>query len=241
MRDPAALLDKAAPSFRLPPSAGKVIGPADFKGKQTVVLYFYPRADTPGCTKEACGFRDALEDYDKARVAVLGISPDPVEDVTKFSDKFHLNFPLLADADHSVAEKYAVWQEKSMYGKKYWGVARTTFVIGKDGKVKHVFAKVKPEGRERFLKAIEVDALGSERDERDCFRFNVLQDQQDRNVYYFYEVYRDEAALEAHRAAPHYAVWRAAADTLDGAPQATRCDTVFPAATDYWERKSARA
>ena len=104
-----------------------------------------------------------------------------------------------------------------------------------------VKVRVKPEGRERFLKAIEVDALGSERDERDCFRFNVLQDQQDRNVYYFYEVYRDEAALEAHRAAPHYAVWRAAADTLDGAPQATPCETVFPAATDYWERKSARA
>jgi len=103
-----------------------------------------------------------------------------------------------------------------------------------------VKVRVKPEGRERFLKAIEVDALGSERDERDCFRFNVLQDQQDRNVYYFYEVYRDEKALEAHRAAPHYAVWRAAADTLDGPPQATPCDTVFPAATDYWERKSAR-
>ena len=99
--------------------------------------------------------------------------------------------------------------------------------------------RVKPEGLERFLKAIEVDALGSERDERDCFRFNVLQDQQDRNVYYFYEVYRDEKALEAHRAAPHYAVWRAAADTLDGTPEATRCTTVFPAQTDYWERKRA--
>ena len=104
-----------------------------------------------------------------------------------------------------------------------------------------VKVRVKPEARERFLKAIEVDALGSERDERDCFRFNVLQDQQDRNVYYFYEVYRDEKALEAHRAAPHYAVWRAAADALDGTPQATRCDTVFPSAIDYWERKSARA
>jgi autoinducer 2-degrading protein len=104
-----------------------------------------------------------------------------------------------------------------------------------------VKVKVKPEGRERFLKAIEVDALGSEGDEPGCFRFNVLQDQQDRNTYYFYEVYRDEKALEAHRAAPHYAVWRAAADTLDGPPQATRCDTVFPSAIDYWERKSARA
>ena len=102
-----------------------------------------------------------------------------------------------------------------------------------------VKVRVKPEGRERFLKAIEVDAVGSERDEPGCMRFNVLHDQQDPNVYYFYEVYRDEAALEAHRAAPHYAVWRAAADTLDGPAQATRCDTVFPAPADYWERKSA--
>src|SRR5205823_5807361 len=99
-----------------------------------------------------------------------------------------------------------------------------------------VKVRVKPEGRERFLKAIEVDALGSEGDEPGCMRFNVLHDQQDPNVYYFYEVYRDEAALEAHRAAPHYAVWRAAADTLDGPAQATRCDTVFPAAADYWSR-----
>ena len=100
-----------------------------------------------------------------------------------------------------------------------------------------VKVRVKPEERERFLKAIEVDALGSERDEPGCMRFNVLQVAQDHNVYYFYEVYRDEAALEAHRAAPHYAVWRAAADTLDGAPAATRCQTVFPAAAEYWERK----
>ena len=100
-----------------------------------------------------------------------------------------------------------------------------------------VKVRVKPGERERFLKAIEVDALGSERDEGGCMRFNVLQDTQDENVYYFYEVYRDEVALEAHRAAPHYAVWRAAADTLDGPPQATRCQTVFPAAARYWERK----
>jgi autoinducer 2-degrading protein len=102
-----------------------------------------------------------------------------------------------------------------------------------------VKVRVKPDARERFLKAIEVDALGSERDEPGCMRFNVLQDAQDQDVYYFYEVYRDEAALEAHRAAPHYAVWRAAADTLDGSPEATRCQTVFPAAVGYWERKSS--
>ncbi|MBV9827188.1 MAG: antibiotic biosynthesis monooxygenase [Alphaproteobacteria bacterium] len=99
-----------------------------------------------------------------------------------------------------------------------------------------VKVKVKPTERERFLKAIEVDALGSEGDEPGCMRFNVLQDAQDPNTYYFFEVYKDEAALEAHRAAPHYAVWRAAADTLDGPTQATRCDTVFPAAADYWSR-----
>ena len=104
-----------------------------------------------------------------------------------------------------------------------------------------VKVRVKPEGRERFLKAIEHDALGSERDEPGCLRFNVLRDEADPNVYYFFEVYRDEAALEAHRAAPHYAVWRAAADTLDGPPQATRCRSVFPAAAGYWERKAGSA
>lgn len=99
-----------------------------------------------------------------------------------------------------------------------------------------VRVRVKPAERERFLKAIEIDALGSERDEPGCLRFNVLQDATDENVYYFYEVYRDEAALAAHREAPHYAVWRAQADALDGAPQATRCRTVFPAAEAYWTK-----
>jgi autoinducer 2-degrading protein len=100
-----------------------------------------------------------------------------------------------------------------------------------------VKVRVKPELRQRFLEAIEEDALGSERDEPGCMRFNVLQDGQDRNVYYFFEVYRDEAALEAHRAAPHYAVWRAAADTLDGPTEPTRCVPVFPSAKPYWAAK----
>jgi len=134
--------------FTLQTDEDKSVSLSDYKGKP-VVLFFYPRADTPGCTKEACGFRDAMADYDRANVAVLGISPDQPKDVQKFAEKFHLNFPLLADADHAVAEKYGTWQEKSMYGKKYFGATRTTFVIGKDGKVLHVFEKVKPEGHDQ--------------------------------------------------------------------------------------------
>jgi (4S)-4-hydroxy-5-phosphonooxypentane-2,3-dione isomerase len=100
-----------------------------------------------------------------------------------------------------------------------------------------VKVRIKPELRRRFLEAIEVDALGSERDEPGCLRFNVLQDAQDESVYYFFEVYQDEAALEAHRTMPHYAVWRAAADTLDGPTEATRCQTVFPGAPAYWAKR----
>jgi peroxiredoxin Q/BCP len=144
---------KTAPTFNLPSSTGQSISLEDYRGKQVVVLYFYPKADTPGCTKEACGFRDALAEYDRAKVAVLGISPDPVKAVAKFGSKFTLNFPLLADEDHAVAEKYGVWVEKSMYGRKYWGAARVTFVIGKDGKVLHVFEKVKPEGHDQEVLA----------------------------------------------------------------------------------------
>jgi peroxiredoxin Q/BCP len=138
----------AAPKFKLPASTGETIDLAALKG-QRVVLFFYPRADTPGCTTEACGFRDAIASYKKLSVPVFGVSPDPVADVKKFSDKFKLNFPLLADADHSIAEKYGVWQQKSMYGKKYMGVARTTFVVGADGKIEKVFEKVKPDGHDR--------------------------------------------------------------------------------------------
>ncbi len=100
-----------------------------------------------------------------------------------------------------------------------------------------VKVRVKPEGRQRFLEAIEIDALGSERDEPHCYRFNVLQDEQDPNVYYFYEVYRDQAALEAHRQTPHYAKWRAVADVLEAPPEAVRTRTVFPAAPAYWQKK----
>jgi len=157
---PTELIGKPAPRFDLPSSAGRNISLSEFSGKKTVILYFYPRADTPGCTKEACGFRDAIADYDQAHVAVLGISPDETKALDKFSGKFHLNFPLLADADHSIAEAYGVWQQKSMYGKKYMGIARTTFVIGADGNVKHVFEKVKPEGHDGEVLAWVTENLG---------------------------------------------------------------------------------
>jgi peroxiredoxin Q/BCP len=137
-----------APRFKLPTSTGETIDLADFKGKR-IVLYFYPKADTPGCTTEACGFRDAIAGYKKLDVPVFGISPDPIDDVKAFAEKFNLNFPLLADADHAITEKYGAWQEKSMYGKKYMGAARTTFVIGADGKIEHVFERVKPAGHDQ--------------------------------------------------------------------------------------------
>lgn len=139
-----------APRFSLPASDGTTVDLAKLAGKR-VVLYFYPKADTPGCTKQACGFRDTIGQYAKANAVVFGVSPDPVAAVKKFSEKFHLNFPLLADADHAVCEKYGVWQEKSMYGKKYMGVARTTFILSPKGKVEHVFEKVKPEGHEQLV------------------------------------------------------------------------------------------
>jgi peroxiredoxin Q/BCP len=138
-----------APAFDLESSTGQRIKLADFAGKQSVVLYFYPKADTPGCTKQACGFRDAIASYKKAKVPVLGISPDPVAKVKKFADKFQLNFPLLADPDHAVADNYGVWGEKRFMGRKYMGVLRTTFVIGPDGKVRQVFQNVKPEGHDQ--------------------------------------------------------------------------------------------
>ena len=137
-----------APTFELPASGGERISLSDYLGK-VVVLYFYPKADTPGCTTEACGFRDAIADYGVAKAVVLGISPDPVKDVQKFSDKFKLPFPLLADAEHKVAERYGVWGEKTFAGKSYMGVGRVTFVIDRSGDVAHVFDAVKPAGHDQ--------------------------------------------------------------------------------------------
>lgn len=143
-----------APSFTLPDQNGDPVKLSDFKG-QTVVLFFYPRADTPGCTTQACGVRDRRADYEKAGARVIGVSPDEVGAVDKFAGKFDLDFTLLADADHAVAEKYGTWVEKSMYGKKYMGVQRATFIIGPDGKIAKVFPKVQPKQHDDLvLKAL---------------------------------------------------------------------------------------
>jgi len=135
-----------APEFDLPASEGKNVGLKEFKGKERVVLYFYPKDDTPGCTVEACGFRDKIKEVGKKGAVVLGVSPDGVEAHNKFIEKFNLPFILLSDEEKKVCKDYGVWVKKSMYGKEYMGVARTTFIIGKDGKIEKIFEKVKPEG-----------------------------------------------------------------------------------------------
>lgn len=133
----------SAPDFTLPDQNGNEVSLSGLEG-ETVVLYFYPRADTPGCTTQACSVRDRSAEYKAAGARVIGVSPDPVEAVQKFASKFDLDFTLLADADHAVADAYGTWVEKSMYGKKYMGVQRATFIIGPDGKVAKVFPKVSP-------------------------------------------------------------------------------------------------
>src|SRR5437868_42073 len=131
-----------APNFSAKDDTGNTVKLSDYKGKK-VVLYFYPKDDTPGCTKEACSFRDESAAIKKLGAIVLGVSADSVESHKKFKTKFELNFPLLADTDRKVIEDYGVWKEKSMYGRKYMGIERTTYIIGKDGKVTHIFPKVK--------------------------------------------------------------------------------------------------
>ncbi len=137
---------RVAPAFSLPGSNGATVRLADFKGSKTVVLYFYPRDNTPGCTKQACEFRDASDVYRKAKIEVLGVSPDALASHDKFMAKHDLSFTLLADVEHEVAEKYGVWQNKTMAGLKYQGIVRTTFVIDRAGKVAHVFERVRPVG-----------------------------------------------------------------------------------------------
>jgi peroxiredoxin Q/BCP len=132
---------RKAPAFKLPDQDGNKVNLSEFAG-QTVVLYFYPKADTPGCTTQACGIRDRRAEYDAAGAVVLGVSPDPPDKLRKFAGKHKLPFTLLSDVDHKIAEKYGVWGEKSMYGRSYMGVKRSTFVIGPDGRIKKAFPNV---------------------------------------------------------------------------------------------------
>ncbi len=143
-----------AKAFRLKSYDGKTVKLADFKG-QPVVLYFYPRDNTPGCTKQACAFRDASEALQDRGAAVLGVSTDSVESHEKFRDKFELNFPLLADTEHAVSEAYGAWREKNMYGKKSMGIQRSTFLIDADGKIAKVWKRVKVDGHDQQV----LDAL----------------------------------------------------------------------------------
>jgi thioredoxin-dependent peroxiredoxin len=143
-----------APDFDLQDQDGQKVKLSDFRGRP-VVLYFYPKASTPGCTTQACGVRDNRARYDAAHAVVLGVSPDPVRKLEKFADEQALDFRLLADEDHAVAERYGVWVQKSMYGRTYWGNERTSFVIDPDGRVAAVLRKVKPaEHDELVLKAL---------------------------------------------------------------------------------------
>jgi peroxiredoxin Q/BCP len=134
---------KPAPDFELPTDTGETVKLSDLRGKQ-VVLYFYPKDDTPGCTTQACGIRDAWDEFERAGAVVLGISPDDVDSHGKFKQKYALPFTLLADEGHHVADAYGVWAEKSYMGRVYFGVERSTFVIGEDGTIKKIMPKVKP-------------------------------------------------------------------------------------------------
>jgi peroxiredoxin Q/BCP len=134
-----------APDITLQDQDGKDVRLSDFRGRK-VVLYFYPKDDTSGCTTQACGLRDRIGEIEAHDAVVLGVSPDPVASHRKFADKYDLPFRLLADADHKVAETYGVWKEKSMYGRKYMGVERTTFLIDEEGRIDEVLEKVKPAG-----------------------------------------------------------------------------------------------
>jgi peroxiredoxin Q/BCP len=146
-----------APDFGLPDQDGRQVKLSDFRG-EPVVVYFYPKADTPGCTTQACGVRDHKREYDQVGAVVLGISPDPPSKLKRFQEKQSLNFTLLGDEDHAVAEAYGVWVEKSMYGKTYFGNERTTFVVDPGGKVARVLRKVKPAEHNELVLAALVEA-----------------------------------------------------------------------------------
>jgi len=155
-----AMLDVGtrAPAFSLEDQSGKTVKLSDFKGRK-VVLYFYPKDDTPGCTREACAFRDEHSVLQKAGAVVLGVSPDSGASHARFAGKYKLPFPLLADTDHAVAEKYGAWGEKSLYGRKFMGITRSTFLVDGTGKITRVWPKVKVDGHvDQVLEAVREES-----------------------------------------------------------------------------------
>ena len=140
------VIGKPAPDFTLPSSSGESVSLKSYKNKKTVVLYFYPKDDTPGCTKEACGFRDLTAEFEKVGAVILGISNDPVDTHVKFREKFKLPFELLADEDAAVSKAFGVYKKKNLYGKSYMGIERTTFIIDRTGRIAQIYPKVKVEG-----------------------------------------------------------------------------------------------
>jgi peroxiredoxin Q/BCP len=145
-----------APDFTLETDQGESVTLSKLRGKQ-VILYFYPKDDTPGCTIQACDFRDAMPRFEGVSAVVLGVSPDSVKSHAKFREKFGLNFPLLADEEHSVSEAYGVWKEKKMYGRTYMGIERSTFLIDEEGRVSEMWRKVKPKGHTEILSEVLAD------------------------------------------------------------------------------------
>jgi peroxiredoxin Q/BCP len=140
------VIGKPAPDFSLPSTDGAPVSLRQFKGKKTVILYFYPKDETPGCTKEACGFRDSFEEFEKRNVVILGVSTDSLESHLSFRRRHILPFTLLADEDATVSKMYGVYKQRNLYGKKYMGIERTTFVVDRTGRVAQIYPKVKVEG-----------------------------------------------------------------------------------------------
>jgi len=145
------VIGKPAPDFTLPASTGEPISLKQYKGKKTVVLYFYPKDETPGCTKEACAFRDLGAEFEKHGAVILGVSTDGIESHQAFTTKHKLPFPLLADEDAAVSKRYGVYKQRNLYGKKYMGIERTTFVIDRTGRVAQIYPKVKVDGHAEAL------------------------------------------------------------------------------------------
>jgi thioredoxin-dependent peroxiredoxin len=145
------IIGRPAPDFTLPSTTGEPISLKQYKGKKTVILYFYPKDETPGCTKEACGFRDLAAEFERFNTVILGVSTDPMESHLAFRDKHKLPFPLLSDEDATVSKQFGVYKQRNLYGKKYMGIERTTFVIDRTGRIAQIYPKVKVEGHVQDL------------------------------------------------------------------------------------------